>query len=67
MQDLRLRKPALSKTQYKRRIQEVLRTVRAQKVAKAKFQNLKKVCKEVLKKKGAMSRQSGEETADAVG
>ena len=57
MQDLRLKKPALSKTQYKRRVQEVLRTVKAQKVAKAKFQNLKKVCKEVLKKKGAMSRQ----------
>ena len=57
LQDLRLKKPALNKTQYKRRIQEVLRTVKAQKVAKAKFQNLKKVCKEVLKKKGAMSRQ----------
>ena len=55
MQDLRLRKPALSKTQYKRRIQEVLRTARAQKAPK--LQNLKKVCKEVLKKKGAMSRQ----------
>ena len=57
LQDLRLGKPALGKTQYKRRIQEVLGTVRAQKVAKPKLQNLKKVCKEVLKKKGAMSRQ----------
>ena len=55
LQDLRLKKPALSKTQYKRRIQEVLRTARAQKAPK--LQNLKKVCKEVLKKKGAMSRQ----------
>ena len=57
MEDLRLKKPALTKTQYRRRVQEVIRTVKAQKVAKAKFQNLRKVCKEVIKKKGAMSRQ----------
>ena len=57
LEDLRLKKPALTKTQYRRRVQDIIRTVKAQKVAKAKFQNLKKVCKEVLKKKGAMSRQ----------
>ena len=57
LEDLRLKKPALTKTQYRRRVQEVIRTVKAQKVAKAKFQNLRKVCKEVIKKKGAMSRQ----------
>ena len=52
-----LQKPALNKIQYKQRVKEVLRTVKAQNVAKAKFRNLKKVCKEVVKKKGAMSRQ----------
>ena len=57
MEDVRLKKPALTKTQYRRRVQEVIRTVKAQKVAKAKFQNLRKVCEEVIKKKGAMSRQ----------
>jgi hypothetical protein len=57
LKDLRLQKPALNKIQYKQRVKEVLRTVKAQNVAKAKFRNLKKVCKEVVKKKGAMSRQ----------
>ena len=57
LEDLRLKKPALDKTQYKQRIKEVLRTVKAQKVAKAKFRNLKAVCQEVVEKKGAMSRQ----------
>ena len=33
------------------------RTVKAQSVAKAKFRNFKAVCQEVIKKKGAMSRQ----------
>ena len=55
--DLRLQKPALNMVQYKQRVKEVLRTVKAQDVAKAKFRNLKKVCREVVKKKGAMSRQ----------
>jgi transposase len=57
LEDLRLKKPALNKVQYKRRVKEVLRTGKAQKVARAKFRNLKKVCQEVVKKKGAMSRQ----------
>ena len=57
LKDLRLQKPALNKVQYKQRVKEVLRTIKAQDVAKAKFRNLKKVCKEVVKKKGAMSRQ----------
>jgi hypothetical protein len=57
LEDLRLKKPALNKAQYKQRVREVLRTVKAQNVAKAKFRNLKKVCKEVVLKKGAMSRQ----------
>ena len=51
---------SLNKTQYKQRIKEVLRTVKAQNVAKAKFRNFKTVCQEVVKKKGAMSRQWNE-------
>jgi cell fate (sporulation/competence/biofilm development) regulator YlbF (YheA/YmcA/DUF963 family) len=42
---------------YKKRIKEILRTVKAQNVAKSKFRNFKAVCQEVVKKKGAMSRQ----------
>ena len=57
LEDLRLKKPGLTKTQYRNRIKEILRTVKAQNVAKAKFQNYKKVCKEVVNKKGAASRQ----------
>ena len=57
LEDLRLKKPALNKVQYKQRVKEVLRTAKAQKVARAKFRNLKKVCQEVVNKKGAMSRQ----------
>ena len=34
-----------------------METNKAQRVAKAKFRNFKKVCKEVVRKKGAMSRQ----------
>ena len=57
MEDLRLGRPPLSKAQYKQRLKQVLGTAKAQKVAKAKFRNLKRVCKEVVQKKGAMSRQ----------
>ena len=57
LEDLRLKKPPLDKSQYKQRVKDVLRTVKAQNVAKAKFRNLKTVCQEVVKKKGAMSRQ----------
>ena len=57
LEDLRRGKPALSKAEYKQRVRDVLRTVKAQNVAKAKFQNLKKVCKEVVLKRGAMSRE----------
>jgi transposase len=57
LEDLRLQKPPLNKSQYLQRVKQVLRTVKAQNVAKAKFRNLKKVCQEVVEKKGAMSRQ----------
>ena len=52
-----LKKPPLSKSQYKQRVKQVLSTAKAQKVAKAKFRNLKKVYREVVQKKGAMSTQ----------
>ena len=57
IEDLRLKKPPLNKSQYMLRATAVLRTVRAQNVAKAKFRNFKKVCREVVSKNGAMSRQ----------
>ena len=57
LEDLRLKKPALTKPQYKLRVKQVLSTAKAQKVAKAKFRNLKKVYREVVQKKGAMSGQ----------
>ena len=57
MEDLRFEKPPLSKSQYKQCLKRVLGTAKAQRVAKAKFRNFKKVCKEVVQTKGAMSRQ----------
>jgi hypothetical protein len=41
----------------KRRIKDILHSAKAQRVAKAKFHNFKKVCQEVVRKKGAASRQ----------
>jgi hypothetical protein len=46
-------RPALNKTTYKLRVRGVLRSKRAQQVAKNYANSLRKVCKEVLKKKGA--------------
>ena len=56
LQDLRAGRPALGKTAYKIRVKNLLRSKKAQEVAKNKFKNFKAVCKEVLKKKGAASR-----------
>ena len=56
LEDLRLKR-APNKAEYKQRVKQVLRTTKAQNVAKAKFRNLKKVCQEIVRKKGAMSRQ----------
>ena len=44
------------KTAYKQRVRAVLRSKKAQEVARAKFRNFKKVCQEVVRKKGAASR-----------
>ena len=42
---------------YKARVKAVLKTQKAQDVAKAKFKVFKKVCREVDRKRGAASRQ----------
>ena len=56
LEDYRSRRPALGKTAYRQRVRNVLRTKKAQDVAKAKWSNFKKVCREVYSKKGAASR-----------
>ena len=57
LEDYRLGQPALGKMAWKRRLRNLLRTKRAQMVAKNKFLNFKKVCKVVSKAKGAHSGQ----------
>ena len=54
--DLRDGRAALGKTAYKVRVKNLLKTKRAQDVAKAKFSAFKKVCREVKNKDGAASR-----------
>ena len=56
LHDLRLGRRPLGKTAYKARVKALLRTKKAQDVAKAKFNRFKKVCQEVVEKKGAASR-----------
>ena len=46
----------MGKTAYKVRVKSILKSKKAQNVAKAKFNNFKKVCQEVRRKKGAASR-----------
>ena len=56
LKDLRNGAAALGKTAYKRRLQNLLKSKRAQTVAKATWRTLKSVSKEVVCKKGAMAR-----------
>ena len=56
LEDLRRGRPALGKMAFKARVRALLRSQRAQAVAKAKFAALSKVCREVVRKKGAASR-----------
>ena len=56
LSDLRAGRPALGKVAYKRRVRAVLRSRKAQDVAQAKFNALKKVCAEVCRKQGAAAR-----------
>ena len=46
-------RPVLGKMAYKDRVRRVLRTKRAQTIAKNCANSLRKVCREVVKKKGA--------------
>ena len=55
LEDLRKGRPALGKFAYKARVRAFLKTKKAQTVAKAKWRFMKKVCKEIIKKKGAAS------------
>ena len=56
LNDLRAGRPVLGKTAYRVRVRNVLKSQKAQNVAKAKFNALKRVCQEVKKKHGAASR-----------
>ena len=55
LEDMRAKRPALGKTAWTCRLRRLLKTQKAQSVAKRKFQNFKKVCKVVYQKKGAHS------------
>ena len=57
LEDLRMNRPPLGKTAYRQRVRSVLRTRKAQRVAAQKFSGFKGVCKEVVLKNGAASRQ----------
>ena len=46
----------MGKRAYKKRVESVLRSKKAQDVAQAKFKAFKKVCIEVARKKGAAAR-----------
>ena len=48
--------PPVDKAGLKARVRALCRTQRAQNVAKAHFRNLRRVCQEVVAKKGARAR-----------
>ena len=56
LEDMRKGRAPLGKTAWKRRLSNVLKSTKAQNVAKAKWSNFKKVCQEVKAKRGAASR-----------
>ena len=56
LNDLQKGRPAMTKHAYKKRVQSVLRSRKAQAVAQAKFKAFKKVCIEVVRKRGAAAR-----------
>ena len=56
LEDLRLKRPVLSKCLYMRRVRAVLRTRKAQTVAARIARSLKNKCKEVVAKNGAAAR-----------
>ena len=54
--DLRTKRPVLTKEQYKARIRAICTSAKAQAVAKKFAADLRRVCKEVVEKKGQRSR-----------
>ena len=54
--DFKMKRPPLSKTQYTTRVKQVLRSNAAQQKAANIAKGFRKVCKEVLTKKGAAAR-----------
>ena len=59
MQDWNAKRPPLGRTAYRDRLRAVLRSKKTQGVAGRIAAGLLKVCKEVVKKKGAASRGGG--------
>ena len=55
LQDLKSKRAPLGKVAYRKRVREVLRTTKAQEVAKRMAGSLKKVCRKVVEVKGAHS------------
>jgi hypothetical protein len=55
LRDLMLKKRLLTRAEYQKRVHDVLRTQKAQKVASNCALGLRKVCKKVVAKKGAHS------------
>lgn len=56
LKDLVAKRPALGKIAYRRRVKNICRSQRAQRVARNIALGLKRVCREVVKKKGAATR-----------
>jgi len=54
--DIRATRPALSKPRFKARVRQICKSQRAQRAAAAYAKGLRRVCKEVISKKGAMAR-----------
>ena len=55
LKDCLAKRPVLSKEQYKARVRNLVKTKRAQSAAASIGKGLKKVCRQVLKNKGAAS------------
>ena len=56
LDDLKNKRPRLGKMAYKARVRAVAKSAKAQQVASNCYMGLRKVCREVVKKKGAASR-----------
>ena len=54
--DLKKKRPPIGKTALKTRVKNLWATKKAKEVAKNYFMSFKKVCKEVIDKKGAATR-----------